>query len=217
MTDFSTWPTTPFDVTVAGRTWTLERIADLETLWDAMDEDGDDEHIPYWVELWPASLTLAQWIVDHKERLRGRTCLDLGCGMGLTALVAASLGARVVAMDYEWPALFFARRNTRINHCPSPLWVQMDWCRHGFAPGSFDYIWGGDILYEKRFFSPIETMFTRVLAPGGRIILSTPERSVSRPVWGQFIQQGWKVEKLADQRAALQSMDMAVQLMQLTR
>ena len=217
MPDLTKWPTSRFEVDVAGQTWTLERIADLETLWDAMDDDGDENHIPYWVELWPASLTLAAWIMEQKKELQGKACLDLGCGMGLTAIVAASIGARVTAIDYEWPALFFAQKNAQINGVTSPLWLQMDWCRHGFKPGSFDVIWGGDILYEQRFFGPIASMFATVLAPGGLILLSTPERSVSRPVWGQFIQQGWKVEQLADTRETLQSMDMSIKLMQLTR
>ena len=44
-------------VTAAGRSWTLERPADLESLWQSMDEDDPkaEEHIPYWVELWPAT------------------------------------------------------------------------------------------------------------------------------------------------------------------
>ncbi|MDD4649751.1 MAG: hypothetical protein PHO79_07035, partial [Desulfoplanes sp.] len=95
MTDLPQWITCRFDVDIAGQTWTLERVADLETLWDAMDDDEGDEHIPYWVELWPASLTLATWIIEHKKKLQGKTCLDLGCGMGLTAIIAASIGARV--------------------------------------------------------------------------------------------------------------------------
>ena len=217
MTDLTQWPTSRFDVDIAGQTWTLERVADLETLWDAMDDDEGDEHIPYWVELWPASLTLATWIIEHKKKLQGKTCLDLGCGMGLTAIIASSIGARVAAIDYEWPALFFAQKNGLINKVTSPLWLQMDWCHHGFKPGIFDVIWGGDILYEQRFFGPISSMFATVLAPGGRILLSTPERSVSRPVWGHFIRLGWKVEQLADTRETIESMDMPIKLMQLTR
>ncbi|GAU07958.1 class I SAM-dependent methyltransferase [Desulfoplanes formicivorans] len=216
MLDFTTWPTSRIHVDIAGRTWALERIADLETLWDAMEDEGDDNHIPYWVELWPASLVLARWLEDNPESIRGKRCLDLGCGLGLTALIASSLGARVVALDYEWPAVYFARKNTAINQVPSPLWVQMDWCRPAFRPAVFDCIWGGDILYEQRFFEPIATLFDRMLAPKGRIILGTPERTVTQPVWGQLIQKGWQVREIETTRQALHTMDMSVKLMQLT-
>jgi hypothetical protein len=51
-------------VNAAGRSWVLERPADLESLWQAMDEDDPkaEEHIPYWVELWPATLALCDWL-----------------------------------------------------------------------------------------------------------------------------------------------------------
>ncbi|WP_462324009.1 class I SAM-dependent methyltransferase [Desulfoplanes sp.] len=217
MPDFTTWPTARIDVDIAGQTWGLERIADLETLWDTMEDGEEDDHIPYWVELWPASLALAQWFADNPEAIGSRRCLDLGCGLGLTALVAASMGARVVALDYEWPAVRFAKKNGVLNRVPSPLWVQMDWCRPGLLPGSFDYIWGGDILYEQRFFTPISTLLATALAPGGRVLLGTPERSVTRPVWGELIRRGWRVRELAYSRQAVQTMDMSVRLMELTR
>ncbi|PIE68977.1 MAG: methyltransferase [Deltaproteobacteria bacterium] len=218
MSDCTTWPTSCLTVTIAERTWTLERIADLETLWDLMDDDDDDDHIPYWVEVWPASLALAAWFESHPESLQGQRCLDLGCGLGLTALVAASLGARVTALDHTWSAVHFARKNTILNHVtPSPLWVQMDWCRPAFQPSMFDSIWGGDILYEQRFFDPLLALFRHALAPCGRIILCSPDRTVTRPVWGRLIQEGWQVKELQPANHLLQDHKAAVRLMQLTR
>ena len=45
------------ELSLCGRQWHLERAGDLESLWDAMDSDefGEDERLPYWTELWPAS------------------------------------------------------------------------------------------------------------------------------------------------------------------
>lgn len=141
-------------VQAAGRNWTLERPADLESLWQSMDEDDPEaeEHIPYWVELWPATLALCGWLA--KQDLAGRRCLDLGCGLGLSALVASNLGAQVAGMDYERDALYFAARNARLNAVPDPLWLCMDWNRPGFASACFERIWGGDIFYEQRFRAP---------------------------------------------------------------
>ena len=75
-------------VNACGRDWTLERAADMEALWEAMTEFTEDERLPYWTELWPSSLVLADWLYQRRESLRGQPCLDLGCGIGLTALVA---------------------------------------------------------------------------------------------------------------------------------
>ncbi|NCD25360.1 MAG: methyltransferase domain-containing protein [Deltaproteobacteria bacterium] len=180
------------------RDWLLERPADLESLWRGLDETAPkaEDHIPYWVELWPATLALCTWLGRRAELLPGARCLDLGCGLGLSALVAADLGALVVGMDHEHGALVHAARNARLNHVPQPLWVRMNWEHPGLAPRAFDYIWGGDIFYEQRFFEPLEALLLRCLAPGGKIWFGDPERTVSRDVWARFARRGWTVRNL---------------------
>jgi len=201
----------------AGRTWTLERPADLESLWQSMDEGdpGAEEHIPYWVELWPATLALGDWLA--RQDLAGLRCLDLGCGLGLSALVASSRGANVVGMDYEREALYFAARNARLNAAPNPLWVCMDWNRPGFAPASFDRIWGGDVFYEQRFFEPLELLLLRCLAPGGKVWFGDPERTVSRGVWPRFTRRGWRVRNQGQVVVPFEQARMTVNLWELSR
>ena len=205
------------NVCAAGRTWLLERPADLESLWQSMDEDDPkaEEHIPYWVELWPATLALCGWLA--RQELRGCRCLDLGCGLGLSALQASSLGAQVVGMDFERDALRFAARNARINAVPSPLWVCMDWNRPGFKPGSFDRIWGGDVFYEQRFFDPLEKLLLHSLAPGGRVWFGDPERSVSSTVWARFIRRGWLVKNQGREVVPFDQARMTVNVWELSR
>ena len=101
-------------IDVAKRSWAVYRPADLEALWQQMGEAdfGPDERIPYWVELWPASLLLVEWLDRCRDRIRGKTCLDVGCGLGLSACVAADAGARVIVIDYIRDALRYARANT---------------------------------------------------------------------------------------------------------
>ena len=205
------------NVRAAGRTWLLERPADLESLWQSMDEDDPkaEEHIPYWVELWPATLALCGWLA--RQELRGRRCLDIGCGLGLSALQASSLGAQVVGIDFERDALRFAARNARINAVSSPLWVCMDWNRPGFKPGSFDRIWGGDVFYEQRFFDPLEKLLLHCLAPGGRVWFGDPERSVSSTVWARFIRRGWLVKNQGREVVPFDQARMTVNVWELSR
>ncbi|MDO9582874.1 MAG: 50S ribosomal protein L11 methyltransferase [Desulfomicrobium sp.] len=206
-----------FTVRAAGRTWTLERPADLESLWQSMDEDDSkaEEHIPYWVELWPATLALCNWLA--RQDLAGRRCLDLGCGLGLSALVASNLGAHVTGMDYERDALYFAARNARLNAVPQPLWLCMDWNRPGFAPACFERIWGGDIFYEQRFFDPLEILLRRCLAPGGRVWFGDPERTVSSTVWARFSRRGWRVKNQGQEVVPFDQARMTVNVWELSR
>lgn len=204
-------------VEAAGRTWTLERPADLESLWAAMDgaDPEAEEHIPYWVELWPATLALAGWLA--RRDLTGRHCLDVGCGLGLSALVAAAQGALVTGMDYEHDALYFAARNAALNRVPAPLWVCMDWNNPGFVPGAFTHIWGGDVFYEQRFFEPLERLLLRCLAPDGRVWFADPERTVSRDVWPRFVRRGWKVKNLGQETVPFDQSRMTVNVWELSR
>lgn len=206
-------------VDIAGKEWLLERTADLETLWNAMDDQdfGDDERLPYWAELWPASVLLGEWLFKRKDDLRGARCLDLGCGLGLTAVIAAGLGADVVAFDYEFAPLHFARKNAVANGVPQPLWLQMDWRNPAVLSGSFDYIWGGDILYEKRFFSPLEALFRSALKPGGKIWMAEPRRDVSASVWGRLESMGWKTHLPLTSKAACCGCEMTVNIREVTK
>ena len=71
----------------------------------------EDDRIPYWTEIWPAGIALAEWLGEQRKKIENRVCLDLGCGLGFTALAGAWLGAKVLAMDYEYQALYYAALN----------------------------------------------------------------------------------------------------------
>eukprot|EP00659_Diplonema_papillatum_P016522 gene16522-25345_t len=52
------------------------------------------------VHVWRSSMMLAEHLCDHKEMVKGKQVLELGCGLGLPSLVALLCGAaRVVASD----------------------------------------------------------------------------------------------------------------------
>ena len=125
-----------------GHHWHVLR-ADMESLWekmvtDASPLDGEkdlqkasdnnitqshgsnstqekDERLPYWAELWPSSLALAQWLKTNESQIKEKNCLDLGCGLGFTALCGARLGAHVTGVDYEADAIALAKENAIAN------------------------------------------------------------------------------------------------------
>lgn len=199
------------NLSVCGREWELERASDLETLWEGMVDFNDDERLPYWTELWPASLVLAEWLREHQKKLHGRLCLDLGCGIGLTALVGSWLGGTVIGMDYEKDALRFARLNAVRNRVPMPHFVVMDWRRPAVRPGSVSVLWGGDVMYESRFATPVLDFLDYALAPDGVAWFAEPCRSVYDTFRSSLTSRRWGCRRVLETKvAALHPQEKAV-------
>lgn len=113
--------------------------ADMENLWEEMVLDTkeiltnsstntqetlftfanpkyeNEERLPYWAELWPSSLALAKWLFMNTKKIKRKNCLDLGCGLGFTAICGAWRGASVTAVDYEERAILLAKENAFAN------------------------------------------------------------------------------------------------------
>jgi predicted nicotinamide N-methyase len=83
-----------------------------------------------------------------------------------------------VGADYERAALVHARENAAANGTPTPLWTVMDWRFPAVLPASCEYIWAGDIVYERRFVRPILDFFRHALAEAGIIWIAEPDRTV---------------------------------------
>src|SRR5436305_1357686 len=79
-----------------------------------IDEDAfaRDEFLPYWAELWPAALALANALPADLDGVR---VVELGCGLGLPSLVAAARGARVTAIDWAADAIALLHTNAAAN------------------------------------------------------------------------------------------------------
>ena len=209
-------------LTFCDRDWTLLRPADLESRWETIssDEFNEDERLPYWVELWPASLTLALWLRNNRERIADRVCLDLGCGLGFTALVGTWLGAKVLAIDYEAEALVFAQKNAGINALPHPCWLLMDWRKPAIAPKCCDFIWGGDVMYEKRFAEPVFAFLDHALADKGLAWIAEPGRNAYEHFKHTLFSRNWRYSCVTRERVEAlhtQNIPVSINLWELSR
>ena len=111
--------------------------------------------------------------------------------------------ARVLALDYEKSALVFARLNALENQVPQPLWAAMDWRFPALRGRSAQFIWGGDIMYERRFVTPVLDFIDYALAPGGRVWLAEPGRNVFDDFMAALPRRGRQAVKLCSGRAAM--------------
>ncbi len=124
--------------------------------------------------------------------------LDLGCGPG--AFLATGIGARsgpIVGLDIAMRWLILARK--RLDEEGAPDVVLVCGCAENlpFEDGSFSSVVGGDVIEHVRDAEAVLSELHRVLRPGGRAILATPNRfSLSLEphvnVWGVgFLPRRW--------------------------
>ena len=186
-------PTTDFDaslseVTVGGDRLKLWRVADLERHVDrdALLRACDPPEPPYWAYLWSGARALAA-AVPHRA---GRV-IELGCGLGLPALVAARRGARVVATDRERVPLAFVRASAAANGLDELEVAVLDFQRPGVR-ASFDTILLAEVLYDRSAFAPLVQVIDDLLAPGGTVLLTDGERIDTADFYARLRTHGFR-------------------------
>ncbi len=149
--------------------WFLERLS---------REDSEGKlYLPYWTYLWESSIGLARYVEKIGTRLKEAHILEIGCGFGLTGIVACQKGARVVFTDAEQEALRFAHHNADQNGVSQRAdFVQMDWNTPCFNC-KFPYILAADVIYEEPHWTPIVTLLQEYLTSNGVALFSEPNRS----------------------------------------
>ncbi|MEX2142186.1 MAG: methyltransferase domain-containing protein [Pirellulales bacterium] len=141
------------------------------------DEFNRDGRLPYWADVWPSALGLAQRIAD--ERGNGRRLLELGCAVGFVACLAVKAGFRVTATDYHPEACEFTRLNAWRNRLPVPETRLVDWRDYPEDLRGFDLVIASDVLYEKPYCDLVASCFARSLAVEGLGILTDPQRTLA--------------------------------------
>ena len=171
----------------------LLKIADLDTLVDTISDDqfNVDERLPYWAEIWPSAIALSRFIFKNPNLFQKCRILELGCGLGLTSMaIMLQQPVYFLCSDYEADALQLARENFILNKIDLPQFQLLDW-RDPQLHESFDLIIASDILYEKRFFLPLFSLFKNFLAPHGMIIIAEPNRSIARDFFTSLKERGY--------------------------
>jgi predicted nicotinamide N-methyase len=169
------------------RRLTLEgQLYEVLTLKDAADlldvpEFGrrflDNNIAPYGLELWPGAVMLAEFIA-RSELGAGREAIEIGCGLGLLAIVATRHGWRVTATDNDENALHFAACNAGLNGVSIHKLDLLDWNEPPQAL-RYERVFGADVLYQLEDHPQIARCTQQLLAPDGVALFADPNRSVA--------------------------------------
>jgi predicted nicotinamide N-methyase len=158
-----------------------------------IDEEAfdEDEFLPYWAELWPAALALAEALPD----VQGLRVVELGCGLGVPSLVAAARGADVTAVDWAEDAIELLQENATRNGLTLRA-ERRDW-REPWDE-RFDLALAADVLYERRNVEPVLARL-RELAPVALVGLA------KRPYEDAFLRAAGKAEQVAPRVVRIES------------
>ena len=141
----------------------------------------------YYDELWgrlPEDLAPPDHALRRRFALanvaRGERVLDLGCGTGDFAADLARAGAHVIAADVARAALDRAGRRhpeleLRLVGSDGPL---------PFEDGAFDAVWSSEVIEHVADTARWLSEVRRVLAPRGRVLLTTPSHGRLRLLAG---------------------------------
>ena len=187
------------DLVIRNRRFQFFAPRSLDDFVDPVDIFHD---FPLWSKIWEASVVLADHLAqippDPEKRF-----LEIGCGLGLVGVVAASFGHRVTATEHNAHALDFVRANARAN-LPSSTGnleiLALDWNKPQLE-GSFDCILGSEVIYHEKDFEPILKLFRTYLKPEGHIILAAAIRKTSV----EFFRQAARVFHMTARKKVLRS------------
>jgi predicted nicotinamide N-methyase len=170
-------------IALDGREILLLRPRDSEALLDEAAFEHE-EYLPYWADLWPSALGLARALSGRA--LHGARVVELGCGLGLPAIVAALAGGRVLATDWSAEAVAFAARNAIRNdvelETAVAAWGEPD---DLVGRGPWNLVIAADVLYERRNVPLLLELIPQLLGPRGEAWIADSGRAPA----GEFLEQ----------------------------
>jgi predicted nicotinamide N-methyase len=178
----------------------LNKVINPEALFDQLLEKGTShedvktERIPYWAELWPASMAMSSYLMENPSLVLNKEVLEIGCGLGLAGISAKLAGGRVLLTDYLQEAVGVAAKNWEQNFDDEPNVQIIDW-NHPPHGKQFDVIIGADVLYDKTNHGPLIEFFNKMLKYGGLLLLSDPSRGAAKSFFEKLDQEDYRIKK----------------------
>lgn len=170
----------------------LVKVTDINEL---LDHIVNVDEIPFWAEIWPASIGLASVIFKNHVLFSGRTVLELGSGVGMAGIAAKMTGAKVTQSDFLPETLKFISLNCLRNNVPVEPFLLADWRNFPKDTGKFDFIIGADILYEKDLHGNLRQIFKETLNPNGQVWLADPGRNYGKQFIEKMAQSDWELKQ----------------------
>lgn len=151
--------------------------------------DFEESVDPYGTVLWPGALALCSFLENNRDlvNLEDKEVLELGSGIGLVAIVASLLGAKVTATDLpnvlgNLQANVMRNTRGRSKHLPQicPLTWSFDIGRiYPSHLHQFDFVLAADVVYHHKYLDELLATMSHFCHPRTTIIWSNKIRIVT--------------------------------------
>lgn len=190
-----------YPIHIGDKSWEIYSVENIDDLLNAHLAKGEnhedilDDRTPYWADLWPSAIALAEYILENPSLLERKKVLEIGCGLGLSGMAAATITQQVVMTDYLPDTFPFIQLNWLHNLGKYPNCKTMDW-RYPDEALSVDILLAADVAYEERAFEPLLNAFKQLVNPGGMILLSEPGRNIAKRFLADLPTHGFHLKKI---------------------
>jgi len=174
----------------------ITHTADFDRLLDNSVYDFETDYMPYWAEIWPCGVVLAGFIAREPHVFQGKHVLELGPGVGVTAVAAMRAGADLVVADFAPGSLAISALNALDQVGSEPKTMLLNWREPSDellaeAGDGFAIVLGADVLYETKDIKPMMRLLKRLVAPGGEVWIAEPGREPAQVLIETLRQRGW--------------------------
>jgi len=178
---YQTYETEAAEIVINGKKFSILLPRYLDRFINPTDVLHD---FPLWAKIWKASWVLSGYLAELPPDVNQRL-LEIGAGVGLVSIVAATFGHQITMTEYNSDALNFACANACLNNCPDLPIKKLDW-NHPCLKDQFDLIVAAEVTYDEASFLPLIRLFKSNLKPEGEIILASEIRGSGKDLFGLF-------------------------------
>lgn len=147
--------------------------------------------------VWDSSIVLSKYFECHPEELRGMRFCDLSAGTGLVGIVAAKLGAKVVATDLD-DNLPLLQQNISVND------VEIQACCHWWGTPvdsldpPFDIIAACDVMYITEAIQALEKSLFLLAGDASKVYVAHGRNCSAEDAFLDLCTKRWNVERISD-------------------
>jgi predicted nicotinamide N-methyase len=154
----------------------LHLATEITPIWEATEATLEANNLPppYWAFAWPGGQALTRFLLDNKDRVKGKRVLDFAAGSGLSAIGAAMAGAaKVGANEIDDFAIEAIRLNAATNN------VTLDLLRHDLIGRNegWDLVLAGDVCYERPMADRVIPWLRSLAGSGVTVLMGDPGRA----------------------------------------